>query len=87
MVNLLCRGSLLVIKHFLILRPNTEVLISWTFSTLLIEPRKDVSEGRPEDVGRTRPLMLNIRPHRDVLITSAGGVLKTSVGDVPWYYI
>ena len=44
--------------------------------------RKDVSEGRPEDVGRTRPLMLNIRPHRDVLITSAGGVLKTSVGDV-----
>ena len=86
----------------MILRPNTEVLISWMFLSftyrtiqcLLIEPYKDafgtsqhVSEERPQDVGRTRLLELNIRLYGDVLITSTGDVLKTSVGDIPWRYI
>ena len=35
----------------------------------------------------TRPLELQIRPYWDVLVTSAGNVLKTSKGDVPWRYI
>ena len=35
----------------------------------------------------TRPLELQIRPYWDVLVTSAGHVLKTSTGDVPWRYI
>ena len=39
----------------------------------------DVSEGRPEDVGRTRPFQLQTRPLGDVLVTPAG--------DVPWRYI
>ena len=43
----------------------------------------DTSEGRPQDVGRTRPLELNIRPYENVLITSAGDVLKTLAGDDP----
>ena len=38
-------------------------------------------------MGRTCPLELNIRPYGDVLIRSAGGVLNTSVGDVPWRYM
>ena len=69
------------------LRPNTEVLISWTFLALLIEPYKDVSQGRFQEVGGTHPLELNIRPYEDVLIRSVGDVLKTSVGDAPWRYI
>ena len=47
----------------------------------------DVSEGHPQDVGRTRSLELNIRPYVDVHIMSAGEVAKTSVGDVPWHYM
>ena len=35
----------------------------------------------------TRPLELQIRPYWDVLVTSAGHVLKTSTGDVPSRYI
>ena len=42
------------------------------------------SLGRPQDVGRTRPLELQIRPYRDVLVTSAEDLLKTLAGDVPW---
>ena len=57
------------------------------FSVLLIEPYKDVSEERPQDVGRKCPLELQIRPYGDVLVTSAGDLLKTSAGDVPWHYI
>ena len=50
---------------------------------------RDVSEGRPQDIGRTRRLELHIRPYAygDVLITFAGDVLKTSVRDVPWSYM
>ena len=48
---------------------------------------QDVSEGCPQDVGKTPSLNLNIRPCEDVLITSAEDVLKTSVGDFPWRYI
>ena len=55
-------------------------------STSLGRPR-DVSEGCPQGVGRTRPLELHIRPYGEVLITSAGDVLTTSVRDVPWRYI
>ena len=48
-------------------------------------------EGRSRDVGRTRPLELQIRPPGDVLVksavdilkTSAEDVLKTSTGDIP----
>ena len=36
---------------------------------------QDVSDRRPEDVGRTCPLELHIRPYVDVLIMSAGGAL------------
>ena len=43
----------------------------------------EVSEGRPQDVGRTRLVEFNIRPCGDVLITSAENVHKTSVEDVP----
>ena len=57
------------------------------FLALLIEPYKDVSEGRPHDFGRKRPLEVNIRPYGDALITSAGDFLKTSVRDVPWCHI
>ena len=46
-----------------------------------------MSLGRPQDVGTARPLELNTRPYGNVLIKSAGEVLKTSVGDVPWRYI
>ena len=46
-----------------------------------------VSEGCPQDVCRTGPSELNIRRYRDILETSAGGILKTSVGDVLWRYI
>ena len=62
-------------------RPNTEAL-TYHIRTSLGRPQ-DVSE----DVGRPRPLELNIKPYGDVLITSAGDVLNTSVGDVPWRYI
>ena len=48
---------------------------------------QDVSEGLHQGVGRTPLLELNIKPYRDVLITSAGDVFKTLVGDVPWHYI
>ena len=50
-----------------------------------LRPPRYVSEGRPQDVGRPHPLELNIRQYVDTLLTSAGDVLKTSVGDVPWY--
>lgn len=33
------------------------------------------------------PLELHIKPYGDVLITYAGDVLKTSVGDIPWRYM
>ena len=62
-------------------RSNTEVL-TYHIRTSLGRPQ-DVSE----DVGRPRPLELNIKPYGDVLITSVGDVLNTSVGDVPWRYI
>lgn len=38
--------------------------------------------GRPQDVGRTCPLELRIRPNEDVLIKYAGDVLKMLVEDV-----
>ena len=44
---------------------------------------RSVSEGHPQDVDRTRPLELRVRPFRDLLIKSAGDVLKIPVGDVP----
>ena len=44
--------------------------------TSLQRPR-DFCQGRPQKVGRTRSLELKIRPYGDVLITSAGDVLKT----------
>ena len=47
----------------------------------------DVSEGRPQDFGRKRPLELPIRPNEDGCIKSVGDFFKTSVGDVPWCYI
>ena len=43
--------------------------------TSLQRPR-DFCQGRPQKVGRTRSLELKIRPYGDVLITSAGDVLK-----------
>ena len=58
-----------------------------SFAALLIEPYKDVFEGRPQDVGKTRSLELNIRPYGDILITSAEGILKTSIGNVSWRYL
>ena len=52
------------------LRTNTEVLNSWTFLSLLIEPYKDVLKmslrrlwGCPQDVGRARPLTIWRCPH------------------------
>ena len=62
------------------LRPNAEVLTSWTslnltYSTILgrlLGRPQDVTKGRPQIVGKTRPLELNIRPYGDVLITSMG---------------
>ena len=84
------------------LRPSTEVLISWTFLSLNKDVQNhmraslgrpgDVSEGRPQVVCRVHPTdvhptELQIRPSVDVLITSAGDVFKTSAGDVPWRYI
>ena len=53
--------------------------------TSLGRPR--VSKVRPQDVGSTHPLELQIKPYWDVLVTSALEVLKTSAGDVPWRYI
>ena len=53
--------------------------------TSLGRPR--VSKVRPQDVGCTRPLELQIKPYWDVLVTSALEVPKTSAGDVPWRYI
>ena len=38
--------------------------------------------GRPQDVGRTCPLELRIRPKEDVLIKYVGDVLKMLVEDV-----
>ena len=58
---------ILVVKHSLMLSPSTELFISWTFLSL-IEPYKDV--------GRTRPLELQIRPYGDVLLTPAGDAIK-----------
>ena len=62
-------------------RPNTEVL-TYHIRMSLGRPQ-DVSE----DISSPRPLELNSKPYGDVLITYAGHVLKTSVGDVPWRYI
>ena len=41
---------------------------------------RDTSEGRPQDVGRTHPLELPIRPYGDLLTTSDEDVLKISRG-------
>ena len=41
---------------------------------------QDVSEGRPQGVGWTTPLEVNIRRYEDVLKTSTGEVFKTLVG-------
>ena len=48
---------------------------------------RDFSEGRPQDVGTTHHLELQIRPYWDVLVTSATYVLKMSTGDFPQLYI
>ena len=48
---------------------------------------RKISEGRPQDVGRTPPLQFHSRPYRDILKTYAGDVLKTLVRDVPRRYI
>ena len=83
--------AILVMPHSLMLRPNTEVFISWMFLNLIYRNLKgrprDGSEGRPQNVGRTCPLESDIRSYRDVLKMSEGDVLKTSGGDVPWCYI
>ena len=57
------------------------------FLALLLEPCKDVSEGRRQSDGWALSLELHIRPHGDLLINSVGDVLKMLVGDVPWHYI
>ena len=41
---------------------------------------QNVSEGRPQEVGRTPPLEVNIRRYENVLKISTGHVFKTSVG-------
>ena len=46
-----------------------------------------MSKGRPQDVGRTRPLALHIRQCEDIPGTSAGDVIRMLVDDVPWCYI
>ena len=74
MVSLLCCGG-----HF----SNITFI---DIKTTLGRPHDD-SEGRPQDVSRTRLLGLSIRLYVHVFITSAGDVLKTLVGDIPWRYI
>ena len=69
------------------LTANKKSLSLGRFFALLIEPYKDVSQRCPQGVGRTRPMELNIRPYGDVLTASAGDILKTSLGDIPWRYI
>lgn len=54
-------------------KENSRLLIFWKRT-----------DKHPQDVCRRRPLELHIRPHGFVLITSAGDLLKTPLGDDPW---
>ena len=76
---MLCYGGYFSSIKFIDAKTKYRNLISWKpylqnhIRTSLGRPR-DVSEGRPQQVGRPHPLELQIRRYGDALVTSAGDV-------------
>ena len=87
MVNLLCSGGHFSNITFINAKTKYESPYLLDVSQPYLQNHLRMSLGRPQDVGSTRSLELNIRPYWHIIITSAGGVLKMSVGNVLWHYI
>ena len=87
MVNLLCSGGHFSNITFINAKTKYESSYLLDVSQPYLQNHLWMSLGRPQDVGSTRSLELNIRPYWHIIITSAGGVLKMSVGNVLWHYI